>query len=225
MNGAETLFANSLGAMPLIAILRGLTPAEAKDVGEVLCEKGFRLIEVPLNSPDPLRSIRILSTVLEGRAMIGAGTVLAGSDVSVVAKAGARLIVAPNFDPDVVRLAREAGLAALPGVMTPSEAIAALNAGASGLKLFPAEALGPPFVSALRAVLPPEARLVPVGGIGPQSMADYWRAGAAGFGVGGALYRPGKALNAIAESASAFVDRARELMRDASSRETQPRAG
>ena len=222
---AETEFETCLGAMPLIAILRGLAPSEAKDVGEVLCEAGFRLIEVPLNSPDPLRSIRILSTVLEGQAMIGAGTVLAGSDVPVVAKAGARLVVAPNFDPEMVRMARECGCVPLPGIMTPSEAIAALNAGAGALKLFPAEALGAPFVNALRAVLPPEAKLVPVGGISPQSMADYWRAGAAGFGVGSALYKPGKALATIAESARVFVDRARELMTETSPRETRPRAG
>ena len=225
MTEAETEFATCLGAMPLIAILRGLAPDEAKDVGEVLCEMGFRLIEVPLNSPNPLRSIRILSTVLEGRAMIGAGTVLTRGDVIEVAKAGARLIVAPNFDPHVVRMARDAGLATLPGVMTPSEAIGALNEGASGLKLFPAEALGVPFVNALRAVLPPETKLVPVGGIGPQSMADYWRAGAAGFGVGGALYKPGKSPTAIAEDARKFADRARELMTETNRRSAQPHAG
>ncbi|NNG05404.1 MAG: 2-dehydro-3-deoxy-6-phosphogalactonate aldolase [Inquilinus sp.] len=191
--------------LPLIAILRGLTAAEAPAVGDALVEAGFTLIEVPLNSPDPLDSIAVLSDRLAGRALIGAGTVRTPADVAAVAEAGGRLIVMPHGDPTVIAAAKGRGLVCAPGVATPTEAFAALAAGADGLKLFPAEMLGPPVVKAWRAVLPPEVPLIPVGGIAPETMAAYRRAGAAGFGLGSALYRPGLPIAELATRAAAFV--------------------
>ncbi|MGZ5846515.1 MAG: 2-dehydro-3-deoxy-6-phosphogalactonate aldolase [Ramlibacter sp.] len=197
-------FDAALVACPLVAILRGLTPAEAVPVGQVLVDAGFRILEVPLNSPDPLASISALAHAFP-QAWVGAGTVLQRGDVGSVQAAGGRLVVAPNFDAEVVRQARDLDLVTLPGVATPTEAFAALDAGASGLKLFPAEMMGPPVVKALRAVLPRDALLLPVGGITPASLAPYRAAGADGFGIGSALYRPGMALDQLRERALDFI--------------------
>lgn len=194
----------ALAALPLVAILRGLTPAEAPAIGAALVDSGFRLIEVPLNSPRPLDSIARLAQAFP-QALVGAGTVLSAEAVREVRAAGGQLIVSPNFDPAVVREAVALGLACLPGVMTPSEAFAALAAGAHGLKLFPAEMVSPAVLKALRAVLPRGVPVLPVGGITPAGMAAYLAAGASGFGIGSALYAPGKSAAAVREAALQFA--------------------
>jgi len=196
--------AQAMAQLPLIAILRGLTPAEAPAVGQALVHSGFALIEVPLNSPDPLHSIAALAQQ-HPQILIGAGTVLNEQQVKEVHAAGGRLIVSPNFNPAVVVQALALGMVALPGVATPSEAFAALDAGAHGLKLFPAEMISPATVKALRAVLPKELALMPVGGITPDNMAPYLAAGANGFGLGSALYAPGRSAAQVAAQATAFV--------------------
>jgi 2-dehydro-3-deoxyphosphogalactonate aldolase len=191
--------------LPLVAILRGITPAEAPAVGDALVQAGWRLLEVPLNSPEPLRSIELLAQRFPD-ALVGAGTVRTEEEVRQVHAAGGRIIVSPHFDVRVVRATVARGLVSLPGVVTPSEAFAALDAGASGLKLFPAEMIAPAAVKALRAVLPATVRLMPVGGITPANMAPYRAAGANGFGIGSALYRPGMDSGDVAASARAFAD-------------------
>lgn len=196
---------HALGHLPLVAILRGLTPEDAPGVGAALVNAGWGLIEVPLNSPRPLDSIGALSRAFP-QALIGAGTVLTTDDVWAVHDAGGRLIVAPNFNPAVVQEALRLGLACIPGVATASEAFAALDAGASALKLFPAEMISPPAVKALRAVLPRTAALLPVGGISPDNMAAYRAAGASGFGIGSALYAPGSTAESVAAQARRFAD-------------------
>ncbi|HET6524898.1 2-dehydro-3-deoxy-6-phosphogalactonate aldolase [Sphingopyxis sp.] len=190
---------------PLIAILRGVKPGEVETIGETLVEAGFTLIEVPLNSPDPLDSIGRLAGGLKGRAVVGAGTVLTTADVAAVADAGGTMIISPNTNIDVVAAAAGAGLVSLPGFATPSEAFAALAAGATALKLFPAEAASPAVLKAMRAVVPAGTRLLPVGGIAPETMAPWLAAGAAGFGLGSALYRPGMAASEVGDRARAFV--------------------
>jgi len=200
---AETL-AKAMAQLPLIAILRGLTPAEAPAVGQALLSSGFAIIEVPLNSPQPLQSIALLTQQFP-QALIGAGTVLSPQQVKDVHGAGGRLIVSPNFNPVVVAQALALGMVVLPGVATPSEAFAALAAGAHGLKLFPAEMISPATVKALRAVLPPQAALMPVGGITPDNMGAYRAAGANGFGLGSALYAPGRSADQVKEKAMGFV--------------------
>jgi 2-dehydro-3-deoxyphosphogalactonate aldolase len=195
-----------LAPLPLIAILRGVTPDEAGAIGEALIEAGFVAIEVPLNSPEPLASIRTLADAFGERALIGAGTVRDPADVARIAAAGGRLIVMPHGDPAVIGAARQRGLLCVPGVATPTEAFAALDAGADALKLFPAEALPPAVVKAWRAVLPKHVWLLPVGGIRPDSMTPYLAAGANGFGLGSALYRPGMSPAQIAAAARAFAD-------------------
>ena len=197
-------FAAAFGALPLVAILRGLAPAEAPAIGDALQAAGFRLLEVPLNSPQPLDSIAQLAQRFPD-ALVGAGTVLQAQQVREVHAAGGQLIVAPNFDAEVVREALRLGLVCLPGVLTPTEAFAALACGAHGLKLFPAEMATPAVVKALRAVLPPAVPLLPVGGITPDNMAAYRAAGANGFGIGSALYKPGKAAAAVREDALRFA--------------------
>jgi 2-dehydro-3-deoxyphosphogalactonate aldolase len=191
--------------MPLIAILRGLTAAEAGTVGPVLFEAGFRLLEVPLNRPGALEAISVLSSIAPDHALIGGGTVLTLGDVDAVRSAGGRFMVAPNCEPDLIRYARQNDMMALPGVATPTEAFRALEAGAHGLKLFPAEMMPPPVVAALRSVLPRHVCLLPVGGINPDNMAAYVAAGADGFGIGSQLYRPGMDLHAIRQAAHAFA--------------------
>lgn len=194
-----------LTPLPLVAILRGLPPAQAVAVGEAVAGAGFHLIEVPLNSPQPLRSIRLLADALGDHCLVGAGTVLSPAQVDEVAAAGGRLIVMPHADVAVIAAARRAGLLCVPGVATPTEAFAALAVGASALKLFPAELLGPPVLKAWRAVLPREAALLPVGGIGPDSMAAYVAAGASGFGIASALYSPDRDIADVGRRAQAFV--------------------
>ncbi len=197
-------FSAALQHLPLVAILRGLRPEEAVPVGLALAATGWKLIEVPLNSPRPLESIRALATALP-EALVGAGTVLTVEDVRHVRAAGGQLIVSPNFNPAVVREAARLGLVCLPGVMTASEAFAALEAGATGLKIFPAEMLSPAALKALRAVLPAGAMIFPVGGITPDNMRSYLDAGANGFGIGSALYKPGVTPAAVSENAMKFI--------------------
>ena len=190
---------------PLIAILRGVKPDEVEAIGQALVEAGFTLIEVPLNSPDPLDSIGRLADRLKGRAVVGAGTVLTTADVAAVADAGGTMIISPNTNIEVIAAAAGAGLVSLPGFATPSEAFAALAAGATALKLFPAEAASPAVLKAMRAVVPAGTRLLPVGGIAPDSMAPWLAAGAAGFGLGSALYRPGMGASEVSDRARAFI--------------------
>ena len=192
-------------ALPLIAILRGVTPDEVAAVGGALLDAGFRVIEIPLNSPEPLESLRRLAAACGDRARVGAGTVLTVRQVHDVAAAGGTLVVSPNADVEVIRAARSAGLWSGPGVATPSEGFAAVAAGAHFLKLFPAEQLGPAVVKAWRAVFPAEVPLVPVGGITPEAMAAFVAAGAGGFGLGSALYRPGMTPAEVRRSAAAFI--------------------
>ena len=195
---------SSLAKLPLVAILRGIRPEEAAAIGAVLDAAGWRVIEVPLNSPQPLRSITELARAFPG-LLVGAGTVLRPEQVHEVHRAGGRLVVSPNFDPDVVRAAVGLGLACVPGVATPTEAFAALDAGASALKLFPAEMIPPAAVKAMRAVLPASALLVPVGGITTANMGAYRAAGASGFGIGSTLYRPGDPPDAVRLKALEFA--------------------
>jgi 2-dehydro-3-deoxyphosphogalactonate aldolase len=197
-------FSAALPACPLVAILRGLQPTEAPGIGEALTGAGWRLIEVPLNSPDPLRSIAALAEA-HPDALVGAGTVLTARQVQEVHDAGGRMIVAPNFSAGVVREAVRLGMACLPGVLTATEAFAALDAGATGLKLFPSEMIPPAAVRALRAVLPGDALLLPVGGITTANMAAYRAAGASGFGIGSALYKPGMPAAEVKRNAMDFM--------------------
>lgn len=198
-------FKHAFDRFPLVAILRGITPDEVEAVGDVLVGAGFTLIEVPLNSPDPLVSIERLARHLEGVAMVGAGTVLSTDQVSSVANAGGRMIVSPNTNPDVIAASVSASLASLPGCWTATEAFAALQAGAHALKFFPAEAMSPAVVKALAAVLPPAVPKLVVGGITPETMQPWVAAGAAGFGLGSALYRPGDTAEKVAINARAFA--------------------
>ncbi len=190
---------------PLIAILRGVRPDEAEAIAAPIVEAGFGAIEVPLNSPEPLASIAILARRFGDRVLIGAGTVIDPFEVDDVAEAGARLVVAPNADRAVIERAAKLQLITLPGVATMTEAFAALKAGASGLKLFPGEAIPPEVVRAWRSVLPRETQLYPVGGVTPERIGPYRRAGADGFGIGSALYKPGASVEAVAHAALAFV--------------------
>jgi 2-dehydro-3-deoxyphosphogalactonate aldolase len=197
-------FSAATRELPLVAILRGLTPTEAADVGDAIVEPGFRLLEVPLNSPEPLASIALMRTRFP-QALVGAGTVLDVQQVRDVHAAGGELIVSPNFNADVIAEAVRLGMVCLPGVMTPTEAFGALAAGATGLKLFPAELASPAVVKALLAVLPRGTPLMPVGGITPANMAEWRAAGATGFGIGSALYKPGKTASAVRADAARFI--------------------
>lgn len=192
-------------ACPLVAILRGLKPDEAEPVAGALIAAGIGLIEVPMNSPKPLESLRRMAARFGGQAVFGAGTVLEPDDVARVADAGGAMIVAPNMDARVIEASVRRGLVSLPGVMTPSEAFAALKFGAHALKLFPGEMVTPPVVKALRAVLPGATRVLVVGGVNSGDMRAFLDAGADGFGVGGALYRPGDAPDQVAAKARALV--------------------
>jgi 2-dehydro-3-deoxyphosphogalactonate aldolase len=195
----------ALKQCPVVAILRGVKPDEIDAVGDTLVEAGITVIEVPLNSPEPFESIGRLAKRHGARALIGAGTVLEVAVVSRVKVVGGELIVAPNFDADVVRAAKAAGLVALPGVMTPSEGFTALKAGADGLKLFPAEIIPPLVFKAWRAVFPSDCLLLAVGGVGVDNLKNYAQAGASGYGIGSALYKPGRSPAEIAPLARALV--------------------
>jgi 2-dehydro-3-deoxyphosphogalactonate aldolase len=202
MNGH---FAAAMSKLPLVAILRGIAPAQAPEVLRALVAEGFLLIEVPLNSPEPFASIRAMRAIAPPGVLVGAGTVLSVDAVEQVANAGGELIVIPHADTAVIAAAKSRGLIALPGVATPTEAFAALAAGADGLKAFPAEMITPAIVKAWRAVLPKAAPVFPVGGIAPDTMAPYVAAGANGFGLGSALYRPGDSAEHIKRNAAAFA--------------------
>lgn len=198
-------FQAAFSQCPLVAILRGLTPDEAPAIGDALVDAGITLIEVPLNSPDPLASIALMARRYAGRAMVGAGTVLRTSQVEAVADAGGTLIVSPNSDVAVIGASVARGLISMPGYFTPTEAFAALGAGAHALKLFPAEGASPAMLKAQRAVLPRETPVLVVGGIVPEGMAAWRQVGADGFGLGSSLYRPGKEAALVAEDARRFV--------------------
>ncbi len=205
MNAGEDL-RRRLGECPLVAILRGITPGEAEAIGEAVFEAGIRIIEVPLNSPEPLASIGRLARRFGDSALVGAGTVLDPADVARVSEAGGRIIVSPNTFEPVIHASAAAGLISLPGFFTPSEAFAALRAGATGLKLFPAEGAVPAIIKAQRAVLPRDVPLLVVGGIGPGTMQPWLDAGAQGFGLGSGLYRPGQSARETAAKARAYVE-------------------
>nr|WP_210340248.1 2-dehydro-3-deoxy-6-phosphogalactonate aldolase [Microvirga splendida] len=194
-----------LAELPLIAILRGLKPEDAEAVGHVLVEAGFRIIEVPLNSPEPFRSIERLARAMPQNVLVGAGTVLDPQQVNGIRDVGGRLVVMPHADLDVVRRAKELELICTPGVATPTEAFAALKAGADAIKIFPAEAIPPAVVKAWRAVLPKDALVVPVGGIKPDNMKPYVDAGANGFGLGSALFTPAMSVEEIGRRARDFA--------------------
>jgi len=197
-------FKDALVACPLVAILRGITPDGCLDIAKALLDAGFSIIEVPLNSPEPFESIALLAREFGSRALIGAGTVTDPHQVAGVAQSGGRLIVMPHADPKVVIEAKALGMTALPGFATPTEAFAMLTAGADGLKLFPAEANPPRVLKAMRAVLPPEVPVLPVGSITVENMGEYWAAGANGFGLGSALYKAGATSAQVAKAAAKF---------------------
>lgn len=194
-----------LGQCPLVAIIRGVTPGEAEAVGRAIFDAGIRIIEVPLNSPDPLASISSLATALGDQALIGAGTVLDPAQVAEVRRAGGRLIVSPDCNPDVIAAAAAADMVSTPGYFTPSEAFAAIRAGAHGLKLFPAEAASPDMLKSQLAVIPRNVPVLVVGGIKPDNMQPWIDAGAAGFGLGGGLYAAGQSAETVSAKAKAYV--------------------
>lgn len=191
--------------LPLVAILRGLAPAEALAVADVLHQAGFRALEVPLNRPGALECIALLAASAPADTLVGGGTMLSVADVEAVHRAGGRLLVAPNCNPAVIRRAAELGMYCAPGVATPTEAFAALDAGAHALKLFPADMLGHAGLKAFKSVLPASVPLWPVGGVTPDNMAGWVGAGATGFGIGGQLYTPGAGLDALAQRAAAYI--------------------
>ncbi len=205
MNTIDTFHAH-LKDCPLIAILRGLRPEQAAEVAEAVLEAGFRIIEVPLNSPDPFESIGIIARDFGAYATVGAGTVLDPADVGRVKDAGGAIVVSPNTNIPVIEATVAAGLVSAPGYFTPSEAFAAIAAGAHAIKLFPAEGASPAVVKGQLAVLPKHIPLIVVGGIKPDTMAPWVEAGASGFGLGSALYRPGDSAATVASNARAFID-------------------
>ena len=200
-----------LDPLPLVAVLRGITPEEVPAVGGALADAGFRVLEVPLNSPRPFDSIALLAKAHGERCLIGAGTVLDPADVPRVRDAGGRIIVMPHADVAVIRAAKAAGMICVPGVATPTEAFAALAAGADGLKMFPAEALPPAALRAWRAVLPAQTLVFAVGGMKPDNLEPYWLAGASGFGTGSNLYKPGAPTGLVREVAAAYAAAVRKL--------------
>ena len=204
MNPAQELKA-WLAACPLVAIIRGVTPGEVAEIGEAIWAAGIRIIEVPLNSPEPLASISILAERFGDRALVGAGTVLDPRDVAAVREAGGRVIVSPNTHAPVIEAAVAAGLISLPGYFTPSEAFDAVRAGATGLKLFPAEGASPAVLRAQRAVLPRDLPVLVVGGVTPENMQPWIEAGADGFGLGSGLYKPGRSAAETGARARAYV--------------------
>ena len=200
-----TTWNDVLSELPLVAILRGLTPDESVAVGEELVAAGFRCLEVPMNSPSPLDSIARLRDALGDRAIVGAGTVLSPAVVKEVAGAGGQIIISPNTNPAVIAATKAAGLISFPAFFTPSEAFAAIDAGADALKLFPAETAGPATLKAMKAVLHKTAPVFPVGGVEPGNIAAWRAAGADGFGLGSALYKPGRTAAEVGVQARAFV--------------------
>ncbi|WP_226580826.1 2-dehydro-3-deoxy-6-phosphogalactonate aldolase [Acuticoccus sediminis] len=203
---------DALKSMPVVAVLRGLSPDEAEGVGQALLDATIPVMEVPLNSPDPFRSIRIQADRFGGSSIVGAGTVLVPEDVSRVADAGGTIIVSPNFDEEVVKATKRCGLLSVPGVFTPSEAFRALAAGADALKLFPGDGLSPKVVKAMRAVLPKGTRLVVTGGVDANNIGEWLAGGADGVGIGSALYKPGKSLADVAADAKSFAAATRAAM-------------
>ena len=204
-------FDDAFAELPIVAILRGVKPDEVEAVAEALHRAGVRIVEVPLNSPDPLASIAALSRAFAGRLICGAGTVRTTAEVAAVAAAGGQIVVSPHVDPMVIRATLEHGLVPIPGFSTPTEAFSAIAAGARYLKLFPASTFGPGHVSAIGAVLPREVRVIAVGGVGPADMPAWWAAGARGFGLGSDLYRPGRGPEEVFERARAAVAAFRKL--------------
>jgi 2-dehydro-3-deoxyphosphogalactonate aldolase len=202
---ASELFRRYLDACPLVAIIRGVTPGEAEAIGEAIHEAGIRIIEVPLNSPDPLQSIERLAKRFGEEMLVGAGTVLEPGDVGRVWDAGGRLIVSPETNVEVIAATAAIDLVSSPGYFTPSEAFAALRAGATALKLFPAEAASPAMLKAQLAVIPNKVPVLVVGGIKPDNMRPWLEAGATGFGLGGGLYRSGQSVGETLDKASAYV--------------------
>lgn len=194
-----------LGECPLVAIIRGISPDEAEAIGDAIFEAGIRIIEVPLNSPEPLKSIEKLAVRFGDRALVGGGTVLKVGDVANVRASGGRLIVSPNTNTDVVAAAVSEGLVSMPGYFTPSEAFAALDAGATALKLFPAEGASPQVLKAQRAVISKDVPILVVGGVSPENMRPWIEAGANGFGLGSGLYKPGQSAAETAAKARAYV--------------------
>jgi 2-dehydro-3-deoxyphosphogalactonate aldolase len=194
-----------LARCPLVAILRGVRPDEVMDIAEALAAAGIAIIEVPLNSPEPVDSVRRLASHFQGRLLVGAGTVRTGAQVDELAAFGCQLIVTPHAAVDVVARAKHHGMLACPGFATPTEAFALIDAGADGIKLFPAEASSPAALKALKAVLPPHVPVLPVGGIDAGNLRPWLAAGAAGFGIGGSIYRPGDTAETVAAKASALV--------------------
>ena len=194
-----------LDELPLVAILRGLRPEEAVEIGEAIVAAGFRCLEVPLNSPEPLKSVRLLRDALDGRAVVGAGTVLSPAAVTSVVDAGGQIVISPNTDAEVIRATKAAGLLSMPGFFTPSEAFLALKAGADVLKLFPAEVAGVAGLRAVLPVLPLGVRVYAVGGVDPDSVPRWVAAGASGFGLGSAIFKPGRTAQEAGAGAAAFV--------------------
>jgi 2-dehydro-3-deoxyphosphogalactonate aldolase len=198
-------FETAIAACPLVAILRGIAPADIDAVSDVLAEAGLRIVEVPLNSPEPLKSIERLANRLGDDILVGAGTVMTPDDVIDVRDAGGQLIVTPHMDVEIIDEAKAEGMTCIPGSATPTEAFTALTAGADAIKMFPGEAMPPPVVKAWRAVFPSETRLLVVGGVNADNIKAYQAAGASGFGIGSSLYAPGRNLSEIADAARALV--------------------
>ena len=202
---------DALNECNLIAILRGIKPEEVEAVGETLIEAGWRILEVPLNSPDPLKSIEKLQKQFGDKALIGAGTVLAPAQVADVAATGSKVIISPNANLSVIEASVAKGMVSLPGVATPTEAFAAIGAGATGVKAFPAEAIPPHVIKAWKAVLPKDIPVLAVGGVTPDNMKAFVDAGAAGFGIGGSLYKPGDSAEAVGAKAKQFIEAMRAI--------------
>ena len=210
MNEKLTFF---LDAMPIVAILRGITPDKSIEVADCLFDAGIQIVEVPLNSPKALDSIGLISEKFGKRMLVGAGTVLTAVQVVEIADVGGQLIVSPSMNPEVIRATVDLGMVSLPGVSTPTEAFAALNEGAYGLKAFPGEMLSPSVIKSWRTVLPARTKVLPVGGIDTNNMSEYWAAGADGFGIGGALFRSDKSLEDIRSDALEMVSLAKTFVR------------
>jgi 2-dehydro-3-deoxyphosphogalactonate aldolase len=196
---------DALNTLPLVAILRGVKPEEAEAVGDSLIEAGFKIVEVPLNSPDPFKSIELIAKRLGERAIVGAGTVLKVSDVETLAAVGGQICISPNTNVEVIKRAKQLGLISFPAFFTPTEAFAAIDAGADAIKLFPAELAGPKGLKAMNAVIPRTTPVFPVGGIEPTNMGEYLSVGARGFGIGSSVYKPGDTAEIVYEKARAFV--------------------